>query len=369
MKQRIHAFSLIEMLVALAILAAATTIAIRAAGGLESQARYQSTTRTLTDVQNAIVGPLNQTNPGGTPAITGFVADVGRLPNFQISTSDPLYNQTDASGNPLGDPLNELLVQPAGVPSFNFQTAASDPGVSLGVGWQGPYIRLPAGPSFMRDGWGNSYHVYDGNGRLVTTAGNPIAQLASWGADKIADANHGGSGDTNGYNADIVLPATGAFASTGTLLGHVNMNVGNDTAGANTGGTSGPNPNQTAWIVKSGAGTSKNVAIWVCYYAPNPAGGISEYPVLVADANATSTQTGYWPTAAASGFQFTIPNTIATIGPRVLRAYVVLDPPSGLSTFSTTAPVSYIAASPPATVCVTGGGQTLATITLPHYSP
>lgn len=354
------------MMVTLAILAAVATIALRSANGLQNQARYQQTTHQLNEIQNAILGAANLRGADGSAQVSGFVADIGRLPNFHVSTNDPLYGQTDAFGNPLGDPLDELLERPTGVPQFSFVAAVSDPGVVIGVGWQGPYLRLGAGPSVVRDGWGNSFHVYDGSGNLVKTDGNSIAQLSSWGADKVPDINHGGSGDTTGYNADVATPSTGAFAATGTLVGRVTMNVASDLVGPNTGNNSGPNPNQTVWDVTSSK--SKNVAIWVCYYAPKADGTVDEHPVLVADANATNGQTGYWPTAVANGFQFSIPN--ATIGPRVIRAYVLLDPPSpALSTFSTTTAVSAHTVSLPLTVTAVGGGQNVPTLILPHYSP
>ena len=72
------AFSLIELMVALAILAAVTTIALRSVNGLQNQARYQATQRSLDEVRSAILGPANERNPDGTPLVTGFVADTGR---------------------------------------------------------------------------------------------------------------------------------------------------------------------------------------------------------------------------------------------------------------------------------------------------
>ena len=90
--------SLIELLVSLAILAALATVAMRSANNLQSQAKYQATTQSLNEIRSAIVSPFNQHNPDGTPLVTGFVADTGRLPIFASGT--------DTAVPP--DPLNEL---------------------------------------------------------------------------------------------------------------------------------------------------------------------------------------------------------------------------------------------------------------------
>ncbi len=170
-------FSLIELLIALAILAAMTTVAIRATNGLQSQARYQATTRSLTDIQNAILGPANGRNPDGTPLLTGFVSDMGRLPNW-ISGADP---------------LGELTNLPVGVSGFNSVPATSDNSVKVFTGWQGPYLRLAPNATVIRDGWGNAFHPYDSSNNLILTSGSSISQIRSWAADNVADPAYGGS--------------------------------------------------------------------------------------------------------------------------------------------------------------------------------
>src|ERR1700690_472075 len=95
MTRKQRAFSLIELMVALAILAAVTTIALRSVTKLQDQARYTNTTSTLNNIQAAIVGPPNQHWPDGSPQVTGFVADIGRLPNYLISGLDPLGVNAD----------------------------------------------------------------------------------------------------------------------------------------------------------------------------------------------------------------------------------------------------------------------------------
>ena len=344
-------FSLIELMVSLAILATVATLAIRAGNGLQSQTRYQTTTRSLDDIRGAIVGPANLRGPDGSVQVTGFVADIGRLPQFRISGSDPLGTS--------GDPLNELL-QSNSLPLFSFQHATSDSGVTVGVGWKGPYMRLGAGPSYIRDGWGNSFHCYDGGGVVLNTNGSTISQIASWCADNLPDINHGGTADTSGYNGDVSVPngnivTSGGFVANGTLFGHVSMDIGTDASGM-----SGPTPNPT--FTSPGptpAYSSASVSIWVCYFGPKPDGTVAEVAVKVAD-NAS------WAAAVANGFQFSLSGSDVTIGPRVLRVYVL---PNTTAAFNTAAVLSAYAMSAPMTVTVTGGSQSLPNIVLPHYLP
>ncbi|MGA2500860.1 MAG: prepilin-type N-terminal cleavage/methylation domain-containing protein [Tepidisphaeraceae bacterium] len=351
MQRKSSAFSLVELLVALAILAAMTTVALRSVNGLQSQARYQQTTRALDEIRNAIIGPPNLRGPDGSAMVSGFVADTGRLPNFLVSASDASVP---------GDGLNELLQQ-NGIPAFAFVQSNGDPTVLIGVGWKGPYLRLGAGPSFIRDGWGNSFHCYDTSGALIGANGTPIAQIASWGADNLPDTNHGGSGDLTGYNADISIPnpsglTSGGFVTSASFYGRVTMNVGTD-ASSNT---TGPAPNPTYTPPSSSKVT---VSVWVCYYGPDltqtprPVTGI---PVLVSD-------TVNW--------SYVLANTRISIGPRVLKAYVVDSSRVNSANFanqvalppnSTTGPVYFTSTL---NVTATGGSQTVPDLVLPHYNP
>ena len=71
--------TLVELLVVLAILALLTTVAVTSSDVVLSQGRYEATTRTLTDIQEAVLGPPNARQADGTLVSTGFVADMGRL--------------------------------------------------------------------------------------------------------------------------------------------------------------------------------------------------------------------------------------------------------------------------------------------------
>jgi prepilin-type N-terminal cleavage/methylation domain-containing protein len=80
--QRSHrsALTLVELLVVLVIIAIVTGIAITATENVIDQGRYNATQQTLQNIQEAIMGPANQRAPDGSFLITGFVADMGRLP-------------------------------------------------------------------------------------------------------------------------------------------------------------------------------------------------------------------------------------------------------------------------------------------------
>ena len=355
---RHRGLSLIELVISLAILATLATVALRASGGLQSQTRYQVTTQTLNEIRSAVLGVPNQHGPDGSVQVTGFVADTGRLPNYLTSASDTATSP---------DPLNELL-QPNGIPAFGFVQANTDTSVLVGVGWNGPYMRLGAGAGFIRDGWGNSFHTYDGGGTLLTTAGNSIFQISSWGGDNAADTNHGGTGDLAVYNADISIPnasnlTSGGFNVSGLFYGLVRMNIAADTVGPNSGppiGQSGPYPNST---YTDSASNPHTISIWVCYYGPDLASTprpVFDLPVKVVGPN----------------WQYTLSDPKITIGPRELKAYVVDSTViTNLSTFRAnvnsapnplTGPVFFVSAL---NVTATGGSQAGPTLMLPHYAP
>ena len=134
--------TLVELLVVLAILALMTTVAVTSSDVFMSQGRYEATTRTLTDIQEAVLGPPNARQADGTLISLGFVADVGRSPDS--TSSDPTLA------------LSELWAQPSGVAPFSLIQSANDTDVVVPCGWRGPYLRLGVGQTSIRDGWGNA---------------------------------------------------------------------------------------------------------------------------------------------------------------------------------------------------------------------
>ncbi len=140
-QNRQQGLTLIELTVVLLILVMLSTIALRSTSGLQDQTRWEQTKSRYEAIRHAILG-----NPGvlinGQPDISGFVADVGRLPAC----------------------LRELLEE-GYCPKNTFcdQTACDNdtPGswVATGYHWNGPYLvssQAASAVDAFSDGWGNS---------------------------------------------------------------------------------------------------------------------------------------------------------------------------------------------------------------------
>lgn len=183
--------TLLELLAVLMILAITTTVAVVSVEGVLDQSRYEATQRTLTDIEEAILGPANAEQPDGTLPLCGFVADMGRLP----ASLDEL-----TGGLPPG-------AYPFGVQSFDSDgDGAND--VTVASGWRGPYLRLAAGQGALLDGWGRPFEftLDTGTGELT---------VASLGADGLA------GGSDEGYNRDMSLTVRPEDYAAGLVTFHL----------------------------------------------------------------------------------------------------------------------------------------------------
>ncbi len=128
--------TLLELIVALGILAVLSTIAVQALDPLADQARYEATQRLLNDLRIATIGTAHARHADGQPMVTGFLADTGSLPTA----------------------MSDFDTLPAGRIPFGMQNFDSDRDtfndVSLGSGWRGPYLHRGAGQVDFLDGWG-----------------------------------------------------------------------------------------------------------------------------------------------------------------------------------------------------------------------
>jgi prepilin-type N-terminal cleavage/methylation domain-containing protein len=302
--------TLLELVVVLVILAILTTVAIEGTSGVIDQGRYDATQRTLQNVQNAIIGPTGQHEPDGTPLVTGFVADIGRLP---LATADATGALT----------LDELWSNPNGVAAFSFQPAAApDTDVLVPCGWRGPYLQLPLGTTQLRDGWGNPLSLLQADGvTTITTAGTPIPWIRSLGSD---DAT-GGTGYAADTDVIVVGPGINRYQSALTVNVTFVTQAGIQTTAPSGGTVSG---------------------LTVTHFGPNPANGLA-----LSLPNTT-------PTSGTTTFSFPRPGStdVITIGPRAVRAscsysYV----PSGSA--AGTSPTTVTLKSPLTWLVLQAGGQ------------
>jgi len=247
--------------------------------------------------------------------------------------------------------------------------------VTISVGWQGPYLHLGAGPAFIRDGWGNSFLAYNSASPAVQITqpgtygpgpGTPIAQITS-------SAN-------NGQPVSIPNPtATGGFVYNATVNGQVTMNLGTDTVAGYplTTGPAVPNPSFSGVPLLPASSppvtvTNQPVSIWVDFIGPdlNQTPPVADVAYFVESASGSS----YPYTWASSYLSFSISGSNVTIGPRVLKVYVL--PPKAVVGGTTAAQFkTYISnsantvyATTTLNVTLTPGSQTI-NLVLPHYSP
>ena len=79
MTKNMDGFTLLELVVVLAILAIVTAIATREIGQVQDQQRYQATQRGIREMEDAIFGSPSDRAPDGAPLAGGFVSDMGRM--------------------------------------------------------------------------------------------------------------------------------------------------------------------------------------------------------------------------------------------------------------------------------------------------
>lgn len=171
-------FSLIELVTVLLIITVLSTIAIRSTVDIGYSARYEQTLDRLKGLRKAIVGnPKRSVN--GQPDISGFVADMGRLPiNLrELISSAAFCIDPDYGDDVSNDTLYGTQALCTGA-SYIWHTVAAQntPQLvegNLKSGWRGPYVQVNEAPTntsadIFTDGWGNQAntiapfeHYYD----------------------------------------------------------------------------------------------------------------------------------------------------------------------------------------------------------------
>ncbi|HLF98433.1 MAG TPA: prepilin-type N-terminal cleavage/methylation domain-containing protein [Methylococcaceae bacterium] len=141
-------FTLLELLLVVAILSSLALAATTFVDNADDQERFEGTRERLEQIRFATIGDGGRT-ANGQPELRGFVADMGRLPgDLKELIEHPLdcnrdgTDEADGNGNGLPDDCEWRL----------------DAVTGLWVGWHGPYLGVLADSSGVRayrDSWGN----------------------------------------------------------------------------------------------------------------------------------------------------------------------------------------------------------------------
>lgn len=179
-QRRTSGLTLLEMVVVLAILAAVTTLAIRATSNLITESRYQSTVMTLSAYRTAVIGQPASIGSGAAPQISSFAADLGRLPRAVLDgtgTALTLEELLSANGSPeFGfysvQETNTVLAWDTSVQgSTALNRGITGNALQVPCGWRGPYLYLSPDQTIIRDGWGK---------RLQATVGTTNSSVQFW---------------------------------------------------------------------------------------------------------------------------------------------------------------------------------------------
>lgn len=143
--------TLLELMVVLVILAIVATVALQSLQPRVDSQRVSATAMLLREVRDATIGPLQKYQTDGTPLVSGFVSDVGRLPLGESSDAELASVIT----------LGELWDVQSGLAisfPYQFRSGPAQPidysKIRLPCGWRGPYLQLPIGMNSLKDPWG-----------------------------------------------------------------------------------------------------------------------------------------------------------------------------------------------------------------------
>ena len=131
---------MIEMVVVLVVMAVAAHLAVRELSKVRERQLEETAQRQLDEFRDAVWS----LDADGTPH--GFLSDMGRPPRS----------------------LDELWTKPDDAALYAVTNIGG--GVYVPTGWNGPYLRLPAGKSTVFDPWGNDFHAVTNAQGFVTNA-------------------------------------------------------------------------------------------------------------------------------------------------------------------------------------------------------
>jgi prepilin-type N-terminal cleavage/methylation domain-containing protein len=199
---QVHGFTLIEMTVVLLLITLLASVAIRETNSLSFQVRYEQTQERLERIREAILGNPRQII-NGQQAVSGFVADMGRLPGNIKELIQLSSYCSDATKLTKADCENTLDAVWFGRKSYGFCNlnfpnetqclANSGSWTHLFYGgWNGPYLNIsgnPADSDAFTDGWGRLGQGYCSN-IIYTNQTTCEANTAVW-TPLASDNNYG----------------------------------------------------------------------------------------------------------------------------------------------------------------------------------
>jgi len=210
-------FSLVELTVVLLIITLLASVAVRETSELAFQTRYEQTRERLEMIRQAILG-----NPklivNGQQAVSGFVADMGRLP---ANIRELIQRSGDCSDD-AGDASQAACLGLATPGTWtasawnNDAVAKIDPVTGLRYGWNGPYLSIsgnPADSDALTDGWGRLTQGYCSKVDYTSDTSCTNAE-GSWTAT-ANDFNFGWYFDTATFPNGVLIQSYGKDQSFG----------------------------------------------------------------------------------------------------------------------------------------------------------
>ncbi len=160
-KQKNAGFTLLELVVVVAVMGLISTMAMDVYTDQSNQKRFEATKERLAEIKFAIIGdPMMRV--GSQAVLTGFYDDMAELPN-------------DIDGL-ISDPKNKGECDNSGVITLTDETSCISPATWTSY-WRGPYLhnlQSKNGSLVFNDAWGNAfdwdYSSSPGN-LIVTSAG------------------------------------------------------------------------------------------------------------------------------------------------------------------------------------------------------
>ncbi|HYG73961.1 MAG TPA: prepilin-type N-terminal cleavage/methylation domain-containing protein [Planctomycetota bacterium] len=277
-------FTLIELLVVLMILTVLSTIAVQSLDHVQDQSHYDATKRAMVELEHAIVGQADARDSSGAAIVTGFIADLGRLPkavDHDLDAATPLQ-PAELWQNPFATGFAIRPADATNLPAAD--SALADAEVKVPCGWRGPYLRMPFGESVLNDGWGKPFDLRKANRTDPCLANDLIEIFRSLGSDNTLTTSA-----TNDYREDLYLNLKTDAVATYPSVSQSNR-VQNTF---------------TITVHKTTLGNAPTGSVELRMFGPNPDTGLVKAVSF---------------TQAASGAPLVFTVT-STIGPRMFRAY------------------------------------------------